>query len=386
MGKLTVAHMIHDWLPVTQNWVYNQLVFNTESTHLVVSLFIRPDHRFPFDRVYASCSGTGLNSRCKLLLSRFWLWQPHAFFRSVIVQEKPQIIHGHFSTESWRIFNVAQSLCLPLVTTFYGLDVNKLPRRHFWKKRYPILFQYGNAFVVEGPYMGKRLVELGCPSEKVQVIHIGVDIEKVRLYRDTGKKGADQPVRILFTGLEREKKGASDAAEVFCRAARETPHIELHLIGDGPFRVPVMEILKKHGCESKARFHGYIEVQRYLQLLNKSDIVLAPSCTARDGDTEGGAPVVCIEAQAAEKPVVGTLHCDIPEIVRHGESGLLCQEHDLDSLTSNLLKLIRDRQLRERMGKKGYEHVLRQHDIRKQARVLQRLYCSVLDHHNSGVV
>lgn len=50
----------------------------------------------------------------------------------------------------------------------------------------------------------------------------------------------------------------------------------------------------------------------------------------------GGAPVVLLNAQATGMPVISTVHCDIPEEVINGETGLLTQEKDIDSLSESI--------------------------------------------------
>jgi colanic acid/amylovoran biosynthesis glycosyltransferase len=108
------------------------------------------------------------------------------------------------------------------------------------------------------------------------------------------------------------------------------------------------------------------------------DIVIAPSITGRDGDTEGGAPVVVIEAQAAGIPVVGTMHCDIPNIVVDEETGLLCEERDVETLADNLDRLISNKALREKMGKAAHIRASLHFSIQRQVDDLNKLYRSLL--------
>ena len=180
-------------------------------------------------------------------------------------------------------------------------------------------------------------------------------------------------------GWGREKKGSVDAALAFAEVVRQSPENELHIVGDGPLRGQMEKILRENECIDKVVFHGYVDVEKYLEILVSCHIVLVPSCRAPDGDTEGGAPVVCIEAQAAGKPVVGTLHCDIPSIVLHGESGLLCPEHNVKELASNLLTLIRDDKLRSQMGEAGKENARKNHEIKKQAELYAEIYDSLVN-------
>ncbi len=372
MQKIKVAHILHTYLPVTENWIYNQLHFNDACDQVVISQFRKNESYFPVKKLYSASSG-GLFQKIYGQLSRLKIWPPQCFYNSIITSENPQIIHGHFSTESCRVLNIASMKDIPLVTTFYGLDVNKLPRRKYWKRMYRSLFDAGSAFIVEGHHMANKLVEIGCNPEKIRVVHIGIDIDKIR-NRLSLRKTENFSFKVLFIGLEREKKGALDAAEAFCRMVKKYPNAELHMVGEGKYRKKTEQIFKINGCLSRVIFHGMVNVDRYHELLASCDAVLAPSCTASDGDTEGGAPVVCIEAQAAKKVVLSTNHCDIPEIVIHEKSGLLCNEHDIDGLSKNLLMVAENPRLRTIMGENGYEHVLKNHSIKRQVAEITSIY------------
>ena len=109
-----------------------------------------------------------------------------------------------------------------------------------------------------------------------------------------------------------------------------------------------------------------------------ADILLAPSITDANGDTEGGAPVSIVEALIAGVPVVGTNHCDIPNVVTHGETGLLCEERDVEALADNLAQLADNGKLREQMGKQAYETAPRKHDIRVRVKEILKNYQMVL--------
>ncbi|MCX7725582.1 MAG: glycosyltransferase family 4 protein [Chitinispirillaceae bacterium] len=376
---MKVAHILYSYLPVTQNWIYTQITFNKEVQNSVISLTEENPQHFPFPQRYTAFRKEILLERIYLLMARYWICQPLLFFEKIICNINPDIIHGHFSTESWRILPIAQKHNLPLVTTFYGLDVDKLPRRYQWKKRYQKLFSYGKIFIVEGPFMKKRLVASGCPETKIKIIPIGVNPE---LYYSEKKENSLQNkdnklINILFVGLEREKKGPLDAAKIFIEASKEESNLKLHIIGDGKYKDKLKNMFKEASLLDKVNFYGYLSFNQYLKILKSCDILLAPSCYAKDGDSEGGAPVVCIEAQMAGIPVVGTTHCDIPFVVKNGVSGLLSREHDVPNLTRDLLFLARNEIVRIKMGEEGKKHSISQHDYHNTIREINLIYTSI---------
>jgi len=366
-----ILHCIYSFLPVTENWIDSQLKYNTYCQASVLCQYRQNEAQFPHNAVYPAYRRLSAFAWCALQLVRLRGRYPSAHALRTIRDTSPDLIHAHFAPEACRHLAAIRKSGLPLVTTFYGLDISMLPRRAVWRKRYAELFGHGAAFIVEGDYMAARLADLGCPTDKIHCIPIGVDIDGLRALpiRRNGKY-----FKVLFTGLGREKKGAPYAAEAFIIVASKCPEVRFDLIGDGRYCKPLRERLQKAGLLDRCTFHGMIPVSRYRELLVSADIVLAPSVTAANGDTEGGAPVTVIEAQAAGIPVVGTLHCDIPFVVQNGETGLLCAERDADGLSANLERLVRDTELRRRMGAAAAKRAALQHDIRKQVEKIYGVY------------
>jgi colanic acid/amylovoran biosynthesis glycosyltransferase len=68
----------------------------------------------------------------------------------------------------------------------------------------------------------------------------------------------------------------------------------------------------------------------------RHQVFVSPSMTAEDGDTEGGLPVTLIEMAATGMPVVTTNHCDVPELVLSGVTGLQAPERNVDQLAEHL--------------------------------------------------
>jgi len=427
---LNVCHFVTYYLPVTQNWIYSQLVNNKECRAAVLCQRLVNPEQFPFDAVYPICQSQGLLSVPSRLIHKTFERYPLEPHLSTIKRINPDILHGHFLLESWRNYRLIKRTKTPLVTTCYGQDVTSLLRKPFWAARSRKIFVLGAAFIVEGEYMGEMLAAKGCPKEKIRVIKLGVDTERITggispnkdsgllrfarndrhceersdeatclsrrkpiqsaLYKHTDDN--DKKIRILFTGLNREKKGAIYAAKAFVKAlsintnnhqrndnnSNDGIDLELHILGDGVYRKTVEKILTDAGVRQKAVFHGTTPYSRYLEILKGADIVLAPSVHAADGDTEGGAPVVVIEALCAGVPVVGSKHCDIPNIVSNGSTGLLSDERDVEALARDINILSNDRQLRATMGKRGVQYARAEHDIGKQVRKITGVYKEVL--------
>ena len=95
---------------------------------------------------------------------------------------------------------------------------------------------------------------------------------------------------------------------------------------------------------------------------------------AQNGDTEGGAPVAILEAQATGLPVILSYHADIPEVVVDGRSALLVPELDVETLARHLECLIGHQDVWGAMGRAGQEYMEQEYDVMVQVGKLEKIY------------
>ena len=85
-----------------------------------------------------------------------------------------------------------------------------------------------------------------------------------------------------------------------------------------------------------------------------------------------------LEAMATGLPVAATTH-GIPEVITHGENGLLSAEGDVDGLRKNLLALTEDAELYARLGGASYDTVLKQFSANAQITILEGHYAEAVE-------
>jgi colanic acid/amylovoran biosynthesis glycosyltransferase len=111
-----------------------------------------------------------------------------------------------------------------------------------------------------------------------------------------------------------------------------------------------------------------------------NDVFIHPSCYSFNKDCEGGAPVVLLNAQYRGLPVLSTRHCDIPEEVIHGKTGILSEEKNIDQLTDGILKFIEMNQgTYSEFSIEAQNHVKNVYNIDDTGDQLQKLYFSKLE-------
>lgn len=250
-----------------------------------------------------------------------------------------------------------------LITTFHGVDISQYIYLN-GNNAYDFLFKVGDLFLPISEYWKNRLIELGCPKDKIIVHRMGIDIEKFKNSDKTRNKIAEGKILIISTARLVEKKGIEYGIKAVIRLLKDYSNIEYLIIGDGPLRKHLENIIKQNNVKDKIKLLGWREQQEVKELLRKADILLAPSVTSSSGDQEG-IPVALMEALAMGIPVVSTKHSGIPELIINQETGLLSDERDIEGLYLNLKRVIEDDLLREKMIINGRKKVENEYNINK---------------------
>ncbi len=388
-SKRVIFYKLGTFLPITETWIYEQLINLKIYEPVVYCYGIENKDIFPMDNIkIRSLELRKDYKKINIIINKILkkIFGEYYYFYSNLRKDKPLLIHAHFGFSGYDFLPYKKQIDVPLITTFYGNDLSFLPKSFpVWKKRYKQLFEKGDLFLVEGNFMKKTLVSLGCSKDKIKVHHIGVNLKRINFA--PRRLRSKQTIKILVSSSFKEKKGIPYAIEAFVNIRKLYPNkkIELTIIGDSNGndegkieKKKIMELIKKHNIENSVNLLGYKPHNLFLSELYNHHIFLHPSIQASNGDNEGGAPVSIIEASASGMPVLSTFHCDIPEVIINNDTGLLVPERDVKSLTEKLKILIDNYESWESMGFKGRKHIQDNYNIEKQTIELENIYNSIL--------
>ena len=181
-----------------------------------------------------------------------------------------------------------------------------------------------------------------------------------------GKLREAKGVHILLAAMERgladpapDRAGPGGGTEYGRRTMRETPFLQE---------------LRRQIARARGRvvLTGFIPPVEMPGAYLLGDVFVGPS------QIEEGLGLVFLEAAAAGLPVIATRMGGIPEVVRDGETGLLLQQKDdAGELAAKILVLLRDQQLRKRLGQQGREWVRNNFSWEKIAQTLEGVYNEV---------
>ena len=184
------------------------------------------------------------------------------------------------------------------------------------------------------------------------------------------------------------KKGHAFLVEACAILAKQGFDFECLFVGGDPKRNPwvredVEQRIKKHGLEDKVKLLGARGEEDILELYKTSHIFALACVKARSGDQDG-MPNALIESMSCGLPVVTTPITGIPDLIEDGKNGFMVPVKDAEALAAVLADLIKDEQLRERIGSEARKTILDGYRIedttRELAAIFQRLSGSAPSH------
>jgi colanic acid/amylovoran biosynthesis glycosyltransferase len=283
-------------------------------------------------------------------------------------------VHAHFGDVARLCIRACQTPPrTPLVATFHGYDANVVPRTH-GLDIYRGLFAAGEAFTVNSEFLKQRLLGLGCPTNKIQVLPVGVDLSKlecrVRSLRAT------EPLRLLSVARLVPVKGLGSAIRAVAHLLDRGLNVEYRIVGDGELRNELQALIIQLGLAERVHLLGARSHEQVRELYHTSHVFVLPSVRAARGDEETQG-VVVQEAQATGMPVVVSDIGGIREGVVEGVSGVSYAAGDWNALAQAIGKWAEHPETWAEAARSGRALVERKYDLAALNRRLLALYRSV---------
>jgi phosphatidylinositol alpha-1,6-mannosyltransferase len=234
---------------------------------------------------------------------------------------------------------------------FYGKDILQARRGLLGRMMMLASIVLSNAVFTNSRFTASLLPPFA--GRKQRVLYPSVD----PTLGSAGVSGQRLGHRILFVGRLVRRKGVDDLIDAFRSISEDFPDWRLEIVGDGPERKGLERLVADLGLGERVEFFGSLRRRALHDRYGLCDVVAMPSKRLRD-DVEGFGTVF-LEAGIFGKPSVGTFSGGIPESIVDGETGILVREGDARQLGRALESLLRDPEMRLRMGRKARERVLR---------------------------
>ncbi len=293
---------------------------------------------------------------------------------SLLRRERIDVLHSHNTAAFLDGFVGARIAGTPV---FVHTDhVRKFPD----KQRYMVAERIASYFVDQIVAVSERVKEdlvryEGISPGKISIIYNGT------AFSPPDDPGVDASVREeLGIGAEeqvvgciarlRKQKGYELFLAAAARVLEQMPNVKFLIVGDGEEHKRLVSLAAQLGIGSNVRFAGArTDIERLISVFS---VFLLTSHYE-------GMPICLLESLASGVPVVSTAVGGVPEVIEDGVSGFLVDSREAGKIAEKVVELLRNRDLRERMGREGRRAYESRFTVREMADQYEELYSRYLN-------
>jgi len=291
----------------------------------------------------------------------------------ILQRRKPDLLHIYFGHTGVHLLPFLQHhQTLPALVSFHGADVMPRADQPGYTGRLRTLLQTVPLVLARSFSLQDRLIDLGCPPEKIRLNRTGIPMDAFpvapdRPFPSNGQWRFIQACRLI------EKKGLFLSLTAFAAFCKTFPQSHFTIAGEGPLLPDLQQRCARLNITEKVTFTGFLDTPSLCALYHQSHAFLHPSQTPPDQNQEG-IPNSMLEAMATGLPVLATHHGGIPEAVTDNLTGLLVEERDGDRFLDNLLRLASDPHLWQTLSQHAAATVRQNFEHRTQIANLEAIY------------
>ena len=277
--------------------------------------------------------------------------------------------HPYCKAPDWIGPRVCQELCIPYITveaarTGQGFEDGG-DRWALWREEAQAGLREANLHIAFKKSDIDYLETLMGSKASIRALSPFIDTTQTAVAETVSLPGSWRPdaPTIVVVGMMRPGKKRENY-RLILKALRplQSLHWNLILVGDGPERQSIKD---DFGAFEPARilFTGALAHEKVLGLMAQSDLFLWPG---------GKEPIgmVYLEAQMMGLPVAAFDSMGVSLSVRHGQTGLLAAENNLNEFTRNIATLLSHPKLRDDFSQSAKENVMKNHSLDAAAQTL----------------
>ncbi len=376
MTPRTIASYCTTFLKPEMLHIYRQVTALRNSRTFIMTKALQDAARFPFSDVEI------IPQPRMNLLRHGWLKfvkrEPPVVYRgeyqmlaSLLERRGADLMHIYFGHTGVHLLPFIEQWHKPCVVSFHGADVSTKEDVPNYEQRLRRMFQAVPLVLARSRSLADRLVQLGCPAERLRLNRTGVPLADFPLIqRDVPNDGhwcLLQACRLI------PKKGVATSIRAFAVLQKQFPNAEFFIAGKGPLQPQLEILISQLGIADKVHFCGFLSQPELVKLYARAHLFLHPSETPADQNQEG-VPNSVLEAMSTGLPVVATRHGGIPEAVEHGRTGLLVAEGDFVALADAVAGLLQNPAGMNEMGLHASKSVAANFEQGEQIRQLESYY------------
>lgn len=268
-----------------------------------------------------------------------------------ILKLKPKLIlYTEFSLvcASWNIISPFLRIKIGLFT--YAEEIILYKKRYIHNYLLKKILKRSEIVFTVCDYTKNVLVNMGCNESVIRIIIPPVAFNTSLLE----KKNDNSIFNILTVGRLEERKGQALVIKAISHLISQHPQIRYNIIGDGPIKSQLEELIINLNLEEKVKLLGRVNddiLSKYYQI---SDLFVMPHRELPNGDTEG-CPTVFLESSYYYIPNIGGNAGGVSNAILDGRTGFIITP-DENSISNSIERLLLNSQERIRMGEEGHKY------------------------------
>ncbi len=274
----------------------------------------------------------------------------------VVRKNDLEVLHVHYAIPHAYAAYMAKMMLkekgidIKVVTTLHGTDITLVGSHPSYKTAVEFSINNSDVVTAVSNSLKEDTLRLFNITNDIQVVYNFIDVDKY----NEAQKGECQRIALatpeerILTHISnfRPVKRIEDVVKVFDIVQKSIPS-KLLLVGDGPERLKIEQLVKKLKLKEKVLFLG--NSQEVAKILCYTDVFLLPSKSESFG-------LSALEAMAANTPVISTNTGGLPEVNVHGKTGFLSSLGDVEDMAKNTLEILSNQEILDTFKKQAKAH------------------------------
>lgn len=293
----------------------------------------------------------------------------------VVEHEGLDLLHVHYAIPHASAAYMARQILkskgisIPFITTLHGTDITLVGKDATYEPVVTFSINQSDGVTAVSQDLKDDTLEHFDITNEIEVIPNFIDLERFKKQKKDHFRKAicpDDEKLLVHTSNFRKVKRVDDVIEVFNNVRKVVP-AKLLLVGDGPERFHIEELVRDKCAMDSVRFLGKLEAVE--EVLSVCDLFLMTSEKESFG-------LAALEAMACEVPVISTNAGGLPELNKDGVSGFLCDVGDVEDMTQKAIHILDNNNLQK--FKDGALNRAREFDVHKILPLYENYYEKVL--------
>ncbi len=260
--------------------------------------------------------------------------------------EKLYLLHVHYAIPHAAAAYLAKKINgdnLRVITTLHGTDITLVGLDHTFLPVTRFSIEQSDGVTAVSRFLKRVTLKEFAPNTDIRVIPNFINTQVWRRISIDGCRGklAHRGDKVLIhVSNFRPVKRIADVIMIFKAVSRKIPSTLL-LVGDGPERSRIEELVRKERLSEKVQFLG--KQESVVELLSCADLLLLPSQTESFG-------LAALEAMSCGVPVIASKTGGLPEVVTHGKTGYLHSVGNVEAMAESAISILKSDRLWARMS------------------------------------